>query len=65
MEKEVSRASKMYTRPAVLSDQPVRFETAQSWNKGKGNLEHPGTGNDGINYPLPPYTGPHHGGKKK
>jgi hypothetical protein len=40
-----------YQKPEVLSHQPVRFETAQSWNPGKGNLNHPGTGNDGINWP--------------
>jgi hypothetical protein len=50
-----------YNRPLVLSHQPIRFETAQSWNKGHGNLNHPGTGNDGINYPNDPYTGPHNG----
>jgi hypothetical protein len=61
MEKVVDRAPKMYTRPMVVSHQPIRFETAQSWNRGQGNLDHYGTGNDGINYPLPPYTGPHNG----
>jgi hypothetical protein len=40
-----------YKRPEVLSHQPVRFETAQSWNPGKGNLDHDGTGNDGVNWP--------------
>jgi hypothetical protein len=40
-----------YQRPQVLSHQHVRFETAQSWNPGKGNLNHPGTGNDGVNWP--------------
>lgn len=44
-------------RPKVLSHQSIRFETAQSWNKGRGNLNHPGTGNGGVNYPNPPYTG--------
>ena len=39
-------------RPLVLAHQPIRFETAQSWNKGKGNLNHPGKGNGGINYPI-------------
>ncbi|MFD2214039.1 hypothetical protein [Metabacillus endolithicus] len=48
-------------RPMVLEHQVIRFETAQSWNKGKGNLNHPGTGNGGINYPNDPYTGPHKG----
>lgn len=54
------------SRPMVLSHQTVRFETAQSWNKGHGNLDHPGNGNGGVNYPNPPYTGPRHdngGGK--
>jgi len=41
-------------KPMVLSHQPVRFETAQSWNKGNGNTKHPGKGNGGINYPHPP-----------
>lgn len=58
---EASKASKVYESPMVLNHQPILFETAQSWNRGQGNLDHPGTGNDGINYPLPPYTGPHKG----
>jgi hypothetical protein len=61
-EKKVSRS------PLVLGHQPIRFETAQSWNKGHGNVDHPGTGNDGIHYPNDPYTGPRHdngGGKGK
>jgi len=55
-------------RPLVLEHQAIRFETAQSWNKGRGNLDHPGKGNGGINYPNDPYTGPRHnngGGKGK
>lgn len=56
-----SQKQKVYSPPMVLSQQPVRFETAQSWNKGHGNVKHPGTGNGGINYPNPPYTGPHNG----
>lgn len=55
-------------RPMVVSHQPIVFETAQSWNKGHGNLDHPGKGNGGVNYPNPPYTGPRHdngGGKGK
>ena len=47
-----------YQPPQVLRHEPIRFETAQSWNRGRGNLDHPGTGNGGVNYPLPPYTGP-------
>ena len=42
---------KAYHRPIVLDHQPVRFETAQSWNPGRGNLDHPGTGNDGAHFP--------------
>ncbi|WP_121662769.1 hypothetical protein [Metabacillus litoralis] len=38
-------------RPLVLDHQAIRFETAQSWNPGKGNTNHPGTGNDGVNWP--------------
>ncbi|WP_338789140.1 hypothetical protein [Metabacillus sp. FJAT-53654] len=38
-------------RPMVLEHQAIRFETAQSWNPGRGNLNHPGTGNDGVNWP--------------
>jgi hypothetical protein len=63
---ERTKSSTDYQKPEVLSHQSVRFETAQSWNKGKGNLEHPGTGNGGIHYPNDPYTGPRHdngGGK--
>lgn len=37
--------------PLVLSHQHIKFETAQSWNPGRGNLDHPGTGNDGANWP--------------
>jgi hypothetical protein len=52
---------KAYQRPMVLDHQPIRFETAHSWNKGHGNRHHHGNGNGGIHYPHPPYTGPHHG----
>ncbi|UOY93324.1 hypothetical protein MUG87_04140 [Ectobacillus sp. JY-23] len=56
------QATKTYEKPVVMHSQAIRFETAQSWNKGHGNLDHPGTGNGGVNYPNPPYTGPHNGG---
>jgi hypothetical protein len=62
--KEMSHETRQYktnNKPEVLSHQQIVFETAQSWNKGKGNLNHPGTGNGGVNYPNDPYTGPHHG----
>jgi len=42
---------KVYNRPIILDHQQVRFETAQSWNPGKGNQDHPGHGNGGINFP--------------
>lgn len=45
MKDETKKEPKLYTRPMVLSQQPVRFETAQSWNKGHGNQNHPGKGN--------------------
>ncbi|MFZ7826127.1 hypothetical protein ACO1DI_24335, partial [Priestia sp. 40] len=35
----------------VLNHSLIRFETAQSWNPGKGNLDHPGKGNNGSNWP--------------
>lgn len=61
MDMKKNESTAEYQQPKVLHHQPIRFETAQSWNKGHGNLDHPGTGNGGINYPLPPYTGPHNG----
>lgn len=45
---------KVYTRPLVISHQPIRFETAHSWNKGVGNKNPSGDGNGGINYPNEP-----------
>ncbi|WP_026694386.1 hypothetical protein [Peribacillus kribbensis] len=61
MSSAINKAKKTYQRPLVLTHQPIVFETAQSWNKGHGNLDHPGTGNGGTNYPNTPYTGPHNG----
>lgn len=55
---EIRNLSSTYVRPMVLSHQPIRFETAQSWNRGVGNENHHGTGNNGINYPLPPDSNP-------
>jgi hypothetical protein len=37
--------------PLVLGHHQIKFETAQSWNPGKGNRDHYGTGNDGTNWP--------------
>ncbi|MEH6949714.1 hypothetical protein V7068_22265 [Bacillus sp. JJ634] len=41
-----------YHKPMVLDHRSIHFETAQSWNPGKGNLDHPGTGNNGNNWPY-------------
>ncbi|WP_309121671.1 hypothetical protein [Paenibacillus sp.] len=54
------RKEQQFQPPKVISHQPIQFETAQSWNPGKGNLNHPGTGNNGSNFPD---TNPHHDGK--
>jgi hypothetical protein len=41
-----------YSCPMVLHHQPIRFETAQSWNPGKGKIPGaPGDGNSGSNWP--------------
>lgn len=38
----------VYVAPKVLLHQPIRFETAQSWNPGKGRIPGaPGDGNGG------------------
>ena len=54
MEKKVCSVMNTYTRPLVVSHQPVRFETAHSWNKGVGNKNPSGDGNGGISYPNDP-----------
>ena len=43
-----------YATPVIMSLLVEKASAAQSWNKGKGNQDHPGTGNGGINYPQPP-----------
>lgn len=60
MRMENRNAPKVYTRPMVLSSQPIRFETAHSWNNGLGNRP-PSNGNGGINYPHNPGTHPGNG----
>ncbi|MDR7000623.1 hypothetical protein [Neobacillus niacini] len=42
-------ADKVYTRPLVLSHQPIQFETRHSWNPGKGNSPDE-DGNGGIRF---------------
>ncbi|MEX2461058.1 MAG: hypothetical protein WD469_07105 [Paenibacillaceae bacterium] len=54
MENEVSNMKNSYTRPLVVSHQPVRFETAHSWNRGVGNKNPGGDGDGGIQYPNDP-----------
>jgi hypothetical protein len=44
-----------YVSPKVLSHQPIRFETSQSWNKGKGPVSDDPGNSDGDNYPHDPY----------
>lgn len=65
--KMIDQEVKESVRPLVLSHQPIRFETAHSWNKGVGNKDPNGNGNGGINYPNEPRpqkpgTGPGSGG---
>ncbi|MFS0637968.1 hypothetical protein AB1K84_18860 [Mesobacillus foraminis] len=43
--------------PLVLSHQPIRFETAHSWNKGVGNKNPNSDGNGGKNYKNEPRDG--------
>jgi hypothetical protein len=50
-EKQVIKES----RPLVLAHQAIRFETSQSWNKGRGPVSgDPGKSN-GDNYKHDPY----------
>lgn len=51
MKSESKEKTKLYSTPIVLDHQPVKFETAQSWNPGRGNQDHPGHGNGGVNFP--------------
>jgi hypothetical protein len=41
--------------PLVLSHQPIRFETSQSWNRGRGPVAPDKGESDGDNYPLDAY----------
>lgn len=43
--------------PLVLSHQPIKFETAHSWNKGRGNKNPKGDGDHGNHYPNEPRPG--------
>lgn len=55
MIKESINPPKAYTRPKVLSHQPIRFETSQSWNKGHGPVSGDDGNSDGKKYKHDPY----------
>lgn len=55
MKKESNTEQKGYEQPLVLSHQPVRFETSQSWNQGHGPVSGDPGKSDGDSYPLEPY----------
>ncbi|WP_430786399.1 hypothetical protein VBD025_13705 [Virgibacillus flavescens] len=44
-----------YQKPVVLHHQPIRFETSQSWNRGRGPVSGDGGNSDGKHYPHDPY----------
>lgn len=51
MDSKGKSADEKFEIPKVMTHQAIRFETAQSWNPGRGNRDHPGTGNGGSNFP--------------
>jgi hypothetical protein len=44
-----------YVSPKVLSHQPIRFETSQSWNRGHGPVSGDPGKSDGDKYKHDPY----------
>lgn len=46
-----------YEAPIIHSHQPIQFENAQSWNSGKGNLNHKGKGPSWGHPPVGPNPG--------
>jgi hypothetical protein len=46
---------KNYISPKVLSHQPIRFETSQSWNRGRGPVSGDPGKSDGDKYKHDPY----------
>ncbi|MGG1399988.1 hypothetical protein ABE288_19530 [Bacillus salipaludis] len=43
-------AEKVYSKPLILSHQPIQFETRHCWNPGIGN-DPDSNGNGGIKFP--------------
>ncbi|MDQ8737922.1 hypothetical protein [Paenibacillus sp. LHD-38] len=44
-----------YRAPKVLKHQPIRFETSQSWNRGRGPVAPDKGKSDGDNHKHEPY----------
>jgi hypothetical protein len=44
-----------YKKPEVLNHQPIKFETSQSWNKGRGPVSGDNGNSNGQHYPHDPY----------
>ncbi|NYE03871.1 hypothetical protein F4694_000590 [Bacillus niacini] len=44
-----------YVSPKILSHSPIRFETSQSWNKGRGPISGDPGKSDGDKYPHDPF----------
>lgn len=47
--------TKIYSAPEVLDHRPIKFETSQSWNKGRGPVSGDDGNSNGQNYPNDPY----------
>jgi hypothetical protein len=46
---------KQYEAPEVLDHRPLKFETSQSWNTGRGPISGDDGNSNGQNYPNDPY----------
>jgi hypothetical protein len=55
MKEGIDNLKKDYESPMVLSHQPIRFETSQSWNRGHGPVSNDGGKSDGDHYKHDPY----------
>lgn len=56
LKNEESIPTEVYNRPMVLTHQPIRFETSQSWNRGRGHSEDDSGKSFGDNYTLDSYS---------
>lgn len=54
--KEEQKQLTKYKSPKVMTHQPIRFETSQSWNKGHGPVSGDDGNSNGGNYPHDPYN---------